>query len=219
MLPKLTAVRIYSSLGAGLLTHNGGVMGGALVPPAAATPSDPNYNTLYDFAELTWIKQAPIQNHPEIITNLGLNVTEVDAFGLVQQFTIEGIDPAHFTPTALSSGFRTEQRRPDLVNTFQSFGSPWSDLIVANRARIVAPNLGINAGLFPADQLDDYINQVFQKYVISPPLTTTVTVPTCPTTGCSSVTYNFTGSTAGGEFVFSDAAKGGPNFHSRNGAL
>ena len=215
-LPKLTAVRIYSSLGAGLLVHTGGIMGGGLVLPTVQNPSDPNFNTRFDFTELTWISQAPIPNHPEITTNLGINVTEVDAFGLVQQFTIEGTDPATFQPnTTLTSGFLSTARRPDLFNMLQSFGPPWSNLIVGNEvlARALAPNLAINANLFPQDQLDDYTNQVFSRFITSPPLTTTVSVCTNPEPfPCDPVTYNFTGSTSGGELVFSDANKGGAIF-------
>jgi hypothetical protein len=221
MLPKLSGVRIYLSLGAGLLTQNGGVAGAALATPDVENPGDPNFNTIFDSTELTWEHQAAIPNHPEVTTNLGINVTEVDLFGLPQQFTIQGLDPATFQPAALSAGFRTQQRRPDLLNKLLSFGPPWSNLIVANRARAISPNHAIHAtipplnDLFPADQLDDYINQVFQRYMNAPPLTTTVTVPSCdpPQENCpTSSTYNFSGAVAGGEFVFSDPAKGGAIF-------
>lgn len=218
-LPKLTAVRIYSSVGAGLLVHTGGVMGGGLVLPTSQNPSDPNFNTMFDFTELTWLAQAAIPGHPEITTNLGINVTEVDSFGLVQQYTIEGTDPSTFQPnTALTSGFLSTARRPTLLATLQSFGPPWSDLIVGNgsggaRARALMPNLGIRGGFFPSNQLDNYTAQVFTRYASSPPLTTTVNVCSNPDPlPCGPVTYNFTGSTAGGEFVFSDASKGGPIF-------
>lgn len=218
-LPKLSAVRIYSSVGAPLLVHTGNIAGGGVVTPTSQDPNDPNFNTMFDFAELTWVPQGAVPNHPEITTNLGVNVTEVDSFGLPQQFTVEGIDPATFQPTALTSGFLSTARRPDLLNTLQSFGAPWSGLIVGNgdRARALAPNLGIAGGFFPADFLDNYTNEIFSRYVTSPPLTSTLsaranpaTVPDCPDP--PTVNYNLTGSTAGGELVFSDAGKGGPIF-------
>jgi hypothetical protein len=219
-LPKLSAVRIYSSLNAPLLVHTGGIMGGGIVTPTSQDPNDPNFNTMFDFAELTWVPQPPILNHPEITTNLGINVTEVDSFGLPQQFTIEGTDPATFQPnTALTSGFLSTARRPDLLNMLQSFGPPWSGLIVGNgiRARALAPNLGIAGGFFPSNYLDSYTNDVFLRYMSSPPLTSTLsaaanpaTVPNCPNP--PTIIYNFTGSTAGGELVFSDATKGGAIF-------
>jgi hypothetical protein len=163
------------------------------------------------------LAQAAIPGHPEITTNLGINVTEVDSFGLVQQYTIEGTDPATFQPNAaLSSGFLSTARRPTLLDTLQSFGAPWSGLIVGNggvRARALMPNLGIRGGFFPSNQLDNYTAQVFTRYANSPPLTTTVNVCSNPDPlPCDPVTYNFTGSTAGGEFVFSDAGKGGAIF-------
>jgi Beta-1,3-glucanase len=108
------------------LVHTGGIMGGGLVLPTSQNPSDPNFNTMFDFTELTWIQQAPIPGHPEITTNLGINVTEVDSFGLAQQYIIEGTDPATFQPnTALTSGFLSTARRPTLLDALQNFGPPW----------------------------------------------------------------------------------------------
>jgi hypothetical protein len=192
-LPKLSAVRVYSSIGAPLLVQTGNTMGGGIVTPTSQNPNDPNFNTMFDFAELTWITQAPIINHPKITTNLGLNVTEVDSMGLPQQFTIEGTDPATFQPnTALTSGFLSTARRPDLLNTLQSFGSPWSGLIVGNgiRARALAPNLAIAGGFFPGNYLDGYTNQVFQRYTSSPPLTSTLSAAAIPEIfpGCPTIT-------------------------------
>jgi hypothetical protein len=210
-LPKLAAVRIYSSIGAPLLVHTGGIKGGGIVTPTSENPKDPNFNTMFDFTELTWVPQGAIPDHPDITTNLGVNVTEVDSFGLPQQFTIEGTDPASFQPnTALSGGFLSTVRRHTLLEKLQGFGLPWSGLIVGSGARALAPNLGIIGGFFPADQLDNYTNQVFQKYTSSPPLTATVSA--ADNGDCPSVTYHFTGRTSGGELVFSDTSKGGPIF-------
>jgi hypothetical protein len=172
---------------------------------------------MFDFTELTWLAQAAIPNHPEITTNLGINVTELDSFGLVQQYTIEGTDLATFQPNAaLSSGLLSTAWRPTFLNTLQGFGAPWSGLIVGNggvRARALMPNLGIRGGFFPSDQLDNYTAQVFTRYTSSPPLTTTINVCSNPDPlPCEPVAYNFTGSTAGGEFVFSDAGKRGCDF-------
>ena len=217
-LPKLSAVRIYSSFGP-LVVQNGSNPNNQLSTPDVENPNDPNFNTIFDSIELTWVSQAAIPGHPEVTTNLGINVTEVDLFGLVQQFTIEGTDPATFqTGAALTSGFLSTARRPDLFNALQGFGPPWSNLIVGNgiRARAISPNHGIHAtipplnGIFPGNQLDGYINQVFQRYMASPPLTATVSA--AHSNDCPSVTYNFTGAAAGGELVFSDASKGGPIF-------
>jgi Beta-1,3-glucanase len=213
-LPKLAAVRIYYSIGAPLLVHTGNIEGGGIVTPTVQNPSDPNFNTIFDFTELTWVPQT-VDGHPEITTNLGLNVTEVDAFGLPQQFTIEGTDPATLKPnTALTGGFLSTVKRATLLATLKGFGTPWDGLIVGTAgtqpARALAPNLAIQGGFFPGDQLDDYINKVFTTYMASPPLTATVSAAL--NMSCPSVTYNFTGATAGGELVFSDAKKGGPIF-------
>ena len=81
-------------------------------------------------------------------------------------------------------------------------------------ARAESRHSGHLLNTFPGKLLDNYINSVFSQYASSPPLTASVnarrsgSVPIADPT----VTYNFTGSTAGGEFVFSDATKGGAIF-------
>jgi hypothetical protein len=220
MLPKLSGIRIYTSLGAGIKTQNGGIAGNGLATPDVENPGDPNFGTIFDSVETTWEDQAPIEGHPEIKTNLGTNVTEVDLFGLVQQYTVEGTDPATLAPnTKKTAGFLSKARRAALFNTLNGFGPPWSNLILTAKdgtdLRAVAPYHGIHGTLppfplFPADQLKDYTRQVFSKYMTAPPLTTTVSVSECD--NCPTVTYNFKGSTSGGEFVFSDPSKGGPIF-------
>jgi hypothetical protein len=80
--------------------------------------------------------------------------------------------------------------------------------------RAVSPNHAIHGTLppfplFPAEQLKSYIEKVFAEYTTAQ-LTTMVSVAECDT--CPTVTYHFRGSTAGGEFVFSDPSKGGPIF-------
>ena len=122
-----------------------GVAGRGLSTPDVENPGDANFNTIFDSVETTWEDQPPIPNHAEITANLGTNVTEVDLFGLPQQFTVEGIDPATFQTGALGGGFLPTARRPTLLNTLQSFGPPWSNLIVANRARAISPNHAIHA--------------------------------------------------------------------------
>lgn len=212
-LPKLSGVRIYTSVGAGLLTQNGGKEGAGEATPDVENPGDPNFRTIFNSIETTWEDQAPIQDHTEIKTNLGTNVTEVDLFGLVQQYTVAGIDPATFLPTTKTAGFLSTARRGALFTAFKGFGLPWSKLILTsdgNSLRVVSPNHGIHGTispfpLFPSDQLKSYIDDVFTTYTTET-LKTTVSVaqPGGPT-----VTYNFKGSTAGGEFFFSDPAKNG----------
>jgi hypothetical protein len=87
---------------------------------------------------------------------------------------------------------------------------------------VVFPGHGIHGTippfpLFPSDQLKNYINDVFIHYTTTK-LKTTVSVaqPGGPT-----VTYNFAGTTAGGEFFFSDPEKTAESRFSRStsGAL
>jgi hypothetical protein len=212
-LPKLSGIRIYTSIGAGLLTQNGGKKGNGLATPDVENPGDPNFKTIFDSIETTWEDQAPIPKHPEIKTNLGTNVTEVDLFGLVQQYTVAGTDPATFKPTAKTAGFLPTARRGTLFSTLQGIGAPWSNLVLKSggtKLRVVSPNHGIHGTippfpLFPSDQLKSYVNNVFAHYTKAK-LKTTVSVAQ---KGGPTVTYNFTGTTAGGEFFFSDPSKNG----------
>jgi hypothetical protein len=206
-LPKISAIRIYISVGDGILTQNGGVKGAGLATPNFENPSDPNYNTILDWVETTWEDQGAIAGHPNITTNFGPNTTEVDQFGLPLQYTVAGIDPATFKPTTNSGGFLSTAQRPALFSTLQGIGKPWSDLIITSKGtdvRVVSPYHGIEGTLppfplFPSNQLDSYINSVFSHYTTTT-LTTTVSVaqPGGPT-----ITYNFKGTTSGGEFFFS----------------
>jgi hypothetical protein len=213
MLPKLSGIRIYTSVGAGLLTQNGGKKGNGLATPDVENPGDPNFKTIFDSIETTWEDQAPIPGHPEVKTNLGTNVTEVDLFGLVQQYTAAGIDPATFKPATKTAGFLSTARRPALFITLRGFKAPWSKLILTSGGtdlRVVSPNHGIHGTippfpLFPSDQLKSYIDQVFIHYTTAK-LKTTVSVAQI---GGPTVTYNFTGTTAGGEFFFADPKKNG----------
>lgn len=212
-LPKLSAVRIYYSIGP-LLVHTGDIKGGGIVTPTVQNPDDPNFNTIFDFTELTWVPQT-VAGYPDIKTNLGINVSQVDAFGLPLQFTITGTDPATLKPnTTKKGGFLSTVKRSTLLDTLKGFGAPWDSLIVGAvgtvPARALAPNLGIDGGFFPGNQLDSYIDQVFKTYKVAPQLTATVYAAL--NGSCPSVTYNFTGSTASGELVFSDTSKGGAIF-------
>lgn len=76
--PELLGARIYVSLGeplyVGIAPDNSGWVG-----PDPANPSDPNYQTVYDWYELSFKNGA---------VPFGGNTTQVDAFGLPYTFTI-----------------------------------------------------------------------------------------------------------------------------------
>jgi Beta-1,3-glucanase len=100
MMPKLVGMRIYFSLGNGLLVQTNSQVG---APPSAPcgwcgtgnTENATNFNTIYDWAELTWVDKNGGTGHE---TNLGGNVTEVDLFGLSLLLTLAGNDPASISP-------------------------------------------------------------------------------------------------------------------------
>jgi hypothetical protein len=110
-LPKLSIIRIYSSLGS-LVTHNGNNSNNQLSAPDVEDLNDPNFNTMFDSLETTWEYQNPVPGHPEITTNFGPNLTEVDLFGLVQQFTVEGLVPPHLCTGRCELGLPLDSPTP-----------------------------------------------------------------------------------------------------------
>ena len=58
--------------------------------PSADNPTDPNYQTLWDFLEATWHKY--VDHDPRTI--LHVNTTQVDAFGLAFKVEYSGFDPS-----------------------------------------------------------------------------------------------------------------------------
>jgi len=60
MLPKLTGMRVYFSLGSGLFVNANSQQGAARSAPcgwcgAAGTEKATNFNTIFEFAEFTWV--------------------------------------------------------------------------------------------------------------------------------------------------------------------
>jgi hypothetical protein len=74
---------------------------------------DPNYNNLYESAEMAFFPSGGSGNYPNIPWTASLNTTEVDAFGLPIRIQYQSYDPANpstttpmvQTPNALPSGF------------------------------------------------------------------------------------------------------------------
>jgi hypothetical protein len=167
MLPKLLGIRIYLSLGQGLMVQTNNSEG---VPPSAPcgwcgegnTENNTNFNTIFEWAELTWVDGPGGTGHE---TNLGGNVTEVDMLGFPLHLTFHGNDPAKIPPTPVTRDAGFTQSRPQILNAYSALGAPWTNLELNNstgaRLRVLAPYHGIALGIFPADALDSYINSVW----------------------------------------------------------
>jgi hypothetical protein len=199
MLPQLTAARIYFSIGQGLLVQ--ATAEGA--PPSAPpgwVPQDPNFNTYFDFAEFTWLDDAG----GPFVSTLGINATQVDMFAIPFLLALKGKNDAG-NVIVRRSGFNLLKARDKIFGELIRAGQPWSALILkrnstADPLRVVSPYLGIAPmGKFPANFLDQYISQVWQKYVAD-------------TLVGQSEGHIFHGMVVGGELVFTDQGGGDAPF-------
>jgi hypothetical protein len=176
-LPRLIALRVYLSFGEALVTNTDAV--GNPTSPSGWSPGDPlqgeNYNKLWDYFELTWTRDNPTT------TALGANLTQLDFLGLALQLDNYGYKPDLKTPEHLSSGFQGNARS-SIFKALQEGGEPWSKLILPalNPAfpdiplRLFCPYHGMELDLFPKDQLETYINEVWSYYTRNPLLVTVV---------------------------------------------
>ncbi|MFI6663124.1 beta-1,3-glucanase family protein [Streptomyces sp. NPDC050523] len=138
--------RIYVALGSKLkfkaVTGGDGTV--ALQHPAGWVESDPNYRVLHDFVEFTYNE-----------SGMYCNTTMVDMFSVPLMLQLNG-EADHSTGRLRDGGraqvFRAMRNNPK-----------FSRLVVGER-RVIAPSHGLDAGLFPSDYFDPYIDQVWQTY-------------------------------------------------------
>jgi hypothetical protein len=168
-LPRLSAIRVYFSFGKKLYLDVG-ANNGIPTSPAGWLP-DTNYHTLFDWIELTWEKNLD-QNGAFHDFTLGGNSTQVDMFGLPMALALTGFGPLgnHIT---VQGGFRAAGVRNNILQTIEGVGDPWRSLVVTDQAtgfayRVISPYHGMELNLFPRNQLDDYINAVWNHYQSHP---------------------------------------------------
>ncbi|MFC5828122.1 beta-1,3-glucanase family protein [Nonomuraea insulae] len=166
------AGRVYVSMGQKLkfkvvLDGNGRP---ALQHPAGWVKSDPGYNVLHDFMEFNFNGGG-----------MFCNTTMVDMFSIPMELRLAG-QSTQTSGTLVANGrdqiFAGIAARPN-----------FKPLIVGDNLRVIAPGHGIDAGIFPANYLDSYINQVWSAYTSASVRVT-----------ASGVTY--TGRVSGGQLVF-----------------
>jgi hypothetical protein len=197
-LPKLTAVRIYFSLGNGLLVQTNSQQGAAPSAPcgwcgAGNIENNNNFNTIFDWVELAWTGDGSV-------TTMGGNTTEVDMFGLPLLLALAGTDPVNNQPTIEYAGFR--DKRPTILNAYTSLGAPWTSLLLSSiggtRLRVVAPYHGIEMGVFPATELQSYIDAVWTFYASH----TMTVMHSCGQDG--GIVHSYTGQQSAGNLIFSE---------------
>ncbi|MFZ0507843.1 MAG: beta-1,3-glucanase family protein [Methylocella sp.] len=202
MFPKLNGVRIYFSFVNPTMVCCNTAVGGAPSEPTGWVTTDPNYNTVFDWAELAWDNGGNTGlGHT---TRLGGNLTQVDMFGMPMRLSLGGQSTTiGNTPITQKAGFTSN--RPTILSAYLQLGTPWTTLFLTNsggplpRLRVISPYHGIALGLFPPKKLDTYISQVFTFYTSN----TLMTSATCPQ---DNITHTLAGNTiTGGFLVFKDA--------------
>jgi hypothetical protein len=157
-IPHLAGARIWFSIGSPLTFQVN--PGPALVEPSVTNPSDPNINTQWDFAELTY-------NSAQLFANISMVDFTCIPVGLSLTDSSGGQQTAAGLPNggldAVCSGL-SAQASVD--------GQGWDQLIVTNggqNLRALSPTNGIvlNSGLF-SGYYDSYVSQVWSRYSSAP---------------------------------------------------
>lgn len=162
MLPQIEAARIYLSIGNPVLVTATAEGAPPSSPPGWA-PGDPNYKILFDWAEFTWTPEP----NPMFTTTWGGNVTQVDMFGFAMLLALSG-SADDGTAVTRKAGFSDTAAGLKIFKDLKAAGSPWNQLVIGREnpipLRVVAPYHGMEMGVFPANFLDDYIDQVWTFY-------------------------------------------------------
>ena len=130
---------------------------------------------------------------------MNINTTQVDMYGLSMFMRVQGKSTIVDQPAILNSGFFVS---PQVVlKGYQSFGTPWTGLVVSNDTgplRIIAPYHGIANMVFPSNELDSYIAQVWSFYASGSGNSITYTHQ------CAASPQTFSGSVLNNNLVFSE---------------
>ena len=174
-LPQMSG-RIYVALGSKLKFKavEDGNGRPALAYPAGWVESDPNYQVLHDCAEFTYNSGG-----------MYCNTTMVDMFSVPLSIHLTGANDQRTGTVREGGRSQVFSRLADL----DPFGS-----LVVDDLRVIAPGHGLDAGRFPTDYLDPYIDQVWSRYE-----GTDLSVTTNAGT--------FTGRVSGGRFTFGGPAE------------
>lgn len=173
-LPHMSG-RLYFSLGDKLKFKvvADGAGNAALQHPAGWVQDDPSFDVLYDVVEFTFND-----------AGMFCNTTSVDMFSVPAEITLTGAKSqtvGTFEPGARAAIFAALAAEPD-----------FAPLIVED-LRVIAPGHGLEAGRFPGDFYDSYVDRVQSKF-------------TGTDLRISTNAGTFTGRVQGDTFVFDNGA-------------
>jgi len=159
--PMLNAGRLYISIGRPL-SFTVDLIGNP-IPPRPADSTDPNYDILWDFFEVTYI---PIDDDGL----LNFNLSNVQSAGLPLSFYSSGLEPSTRQPVDYSRGWAIGGYSKFLTSIHDNIY--FGDLILPGSSRVLAPGTAITAftqkviptPLFSSNYLDNYIAQVWDKF-------------------------------------------------------
>lgn len=129
---EMTKGRIYFSIGKPLNFMN---TGSTIAPPTGGSYSDPNFNVLYDYAELTMVPKTPQPGMVDYIP--AIDTSNVDNWGLPLYLALYTFDTDHPSVVMLYSRLGSPQLNPTgflgnrdtLISTFRTgLTDPWDRL-------------------------------------------------------------------------------------------
>jgi hypothetical protein len=160
--PMLNAARLYVSIGEPVLFTVDST--GNPIPPRAADPTDANYQTRWDFFEVTYI--------PLIGTDglFNFNLSNVQSANLPLSFAVSGADPSTKKPVEYSRGWLSGGYN-DFLSSLGA-NPDFRQLVLSGTQRVLAPGTGIQAfeqkvipaPLMDGDYLKAYIERVWVKF-------------------------------------------------------
>ena len=160
--PMLIAARLYVSIGEPVLFPVDPA--GIPIPPRAADPTDANYQTRWDFFEVTYL---PLTGTDGLFN---LNLSNVQSANLPLFFKVGGADPSTKQPVNYSRGWL-----PGGYKNFLSYlgaNADFQQLILSGTQRVLAPGTAITAfeqkviqaPLMSVGYWAAYVKQVWAKF-------------------------------------------------------
>ena len=160
--PMLNAARLYVSIGEPVLFTVDSA--GNPIPPRAADPTDANYQTRWDFFEVTYI---PLTGTDGLFN---FNLSNVQSANLPLSFGVSGADPSTKEPVDYSRGWLSGGYN-DFLSSLGA-NPDFRQLVLSGTQRVLAPGTAIqafeqkviSAPLMDGDYLKAYVERVWAKF-------------------------------------------------------